>query len=153
MKAVVQRVSAATVHVAEECVGAIRTGYVVFLGVAHGDTEEDLEYLARKILGLRIFPDETGRMNRSITEIEGEILLVSQFTLQADTRKGRRPGFDRAAPPDEAVPLYEAMISRLAGEVPVRTGQFGARMSVALTNEGPVTIILESTDRTRRSPS
>ena len=149
MRAVIQRVSSGTVSVGEELVGAIQTGYVVLLGVARGDTNDDLEYLARKILGLRIFPDETGRMNRSITDVNGEILLISQFTLQADTRKGRRPGFDRAAPPDEAIPLYNAMITRLATEVPVGTGQFGARMSVTLTNEGPVTLVLDSYDRSR----
>jgi D-tyrosyl-tRNA(Tyr) deacylase len=109
--------------------------------------EDDLEYIARKILGLRIFPDDRGRMNRSITDINGSILLVSQFTLYGDTRKGRRPGFDRAAQPEVAIPLYEQTVARLGREVPVATGTFGAKMRVSLTNEGPVTIILDSGER------
>jgi len=147
LKAVIQRVSSGAVHVDGEITGAVKTGFVVLLGVARGDTEDDAAYISRKTLDLRVFPDDADRMNRSIVEVGGSILLISQFTLYADTRKGRRPGFDRAAQPEEAVALYESMVSRLSSSVPVQTGRFGARMSVALTNEGPVTIILDSNDR------
>ena len=147
LKAVIQRVSSGAVHVDGEITGAVKTGFVVLLGVARGDTEDDAAYISRKTLDLRVFPDDADRMNRSIVEVGGSILLISQFTLYADTRKGRRPGFDRAAPPEEAVALYESMVSRLSSSVPVQTGRFGARMSVALTNEGPVTIIIDSNDR------
>jgi len=147
MKAVVQLVSSASVTVEGRTVGSIGSGYLVLLGVHRDDTEDDLEYIARKLLGLRVFPDERGRMNRSITETHGSILLVSQFTLYGDTRKGRRPGFDRAAQPEVAIPLYEQIVARIGREVPVATGEFGAKMHVSLTNEGPVTIILDSFDR------
>lgn len=147
MKAVVQRVSSAAVRVDSAVVGAIERGFMVLLGVHRDDTTDDLEYVARKILGLRVFADENDRMNRSIVDISGEILLISQFTLQADIRKGRRPGFDSAAKPDTAVPLYESMAERLRQAVPVATGVFGAKMSVSLVNEGPVTIIVDSFDR------
>ncbi|MFP4212385.1 MAG: D-aminoacyl-tRNA deacylase [Alkalispirochaeta sp.] len=147
MRGVVQLVSSASVTVDGRTVGSVDRGYLVLLGIHRDDTEDDLEYIARKILGLRIFPDDQGRMNRSITDIDGSILLVSQFTLQGDTTKGRRPGFDRAAPPDLAIPLYEKMITRMRREVPVATGEFGAKMRVSLVNEGPVTFILDSFDR------
>jgi D-tyrosyl-tRNA(Tyr) deacylase len=147
MRTVLQRVSSASVTVDNKTVGEIGEGYVALLGIHREDTHDDLEYIARKLLGLRVFPDDQGRMNLSVTDINGSVLLISQFTLYADTRKGRRPGFDSAAPPDAAIPLYEEMILRLSQEVPVQTGEFGKRMTVELVNQGPVTVVLDSADR------
>ncbi len=125
--------------------GAIGSGLVVFVGISREDTRADAEYLAEKITGLRIFPDETGKMNRDVKEAGGSILIVSQFTLYADARKGRRPGFDRAAPPDAARPLYDYFVEAVRRRgVPVATGVFQAVMSVRLINDGPVTILLDS---------
>lgn len=149
MRAVMQRVSRASVTVDSEEVGAIDDGYLILLGIHRDDTEEDLSYVVGKIVGLRVFTDQEGKMNRSIVDVGGSILLVSQFTLYGDIRKGRRPGFDNAARPEKAVPLYEAMIDRLRESVPVETGVFGAKMAVSLTNDGPVTFILDSNDRNR----
>ncbi len=147
MRALIQRVSSAAVIVDDETVGEINAGLVVFLGVGAGDDEADLNYVARKIVGMRVFEDEAGRMNRSVVDVGGSVLLVSQFTLYGDLRKGRRPGFDRAAEPEEAHRLYEAMIDVLSQDVPIRTGRFGARMRVHITNEGPATFWLDSADR------
>ena len=147
MRALVQRVARAHVRVGEETVGAIEAGLLVLVGVARDDTEGDLDYLTAKILHLRIFEDETGRMNRSVVDVSGSILLVSQFTLYGDTRKGRRPGFDRAAPPDPALRYYEALRERLAESVPVETGRFGASMDVESVNRGPATFWIDSRDR------
>jgi D-tyrosyl-tRNA(Tyr) deacylase len=117
----------------------------VFLGVAKGDTEADADWLARKILSLRIFEDDQGKMNRSVLDVEGDLLVISQFTLQGDCRKGRRPGFDQSAPPDTAIPLYRRFIEQLqTSELTVREGEFGALMDVDLVNHGPVTLIVES---------
>ncbi len=147
MRALVQRVARAHVRVGDETVGSIGTGLLVLLGVTHRDTDRDLDYLAAKIPTLRIFEDETGRMNRSVVDVSGSILLVSQFTLYADTRKGRRPGFDRAAPPDPARRRYEALRRRLEESVPVQTGRFGAVMDVESINRGPATFWIDSHDR------
>jgi D-tyrosyl-tRNA(Tyr) deacylase len=145
MRAVLQRVSEARVEVEGTVTGAIRSGLVVFVGISREDTRADAEYLAEKITGLRIFPDETGKMNRDVKEAGGSILIVSQFTLYADARKGRRPGFDRAAPPDAARPLYDYFVEAVRRRgVPVATGIFQAVMSVRLINDGPVTILLDS---------
>jgi D-tyrosyl-tRNA(Tyr) deacylase len=145
MRAVLQRVSEARVEVAGEVTGAIGSGLVVFVGISREDTRTDAEYLAEKITGLRVFPDETGKMNRDVKEAGGSILIVSQFTLYADARKGRRPGFDRAAPPDSARPLYDYFVEAVRRRgVPVATGTFQAVMSVRLINDGPVTILLDS---------
>lgn len=145
MIAVVQRVTSARVTVAGEVTGEIGAGLLILLGVARGDETADADYLVRKVVGLRIFADEDGRMNRSITEIGGSILAVSQFTLLADCSKGNRPAFDQAAPAEEACSLYEYFVSRVGQSgVPVETGRFQAEMSVDLTNQGPVSIILES---------
>jgi D-tyrosyl-tRNA(Tyr) deacylase len=151
MKAVIQRVTRASVEVAGKVVGQISAGLVVLLGVAKGDGEADVRYMLDKIPGLRIFSDEQGKMNRSITELGGRILLVSQFTLLGDTDKGRRPGFDQAAPPDAARAFYEQVAAGLkARGVPIETGVFGAAMRLSLENDGPVTFILDSREK---SPS
>ena len=145
MIAVVQRVTSARVTVAGEVTGEIGAGLLILLGVARGDEAADADYLVRKVVGLRIFADENGRMNRSITEIGGAILAVSQFTLLADCSKGNRPAFDQAAPVEEARSLYEYFVSRVGQSgVPVKTGRFQAEMAVELVNHGPVSIILES---------
>ena len=144
MRAVVQRVSQASVSVAGREVGRIEAGLVVLVGVAPSDTHDDVVALSAKLAGLRIFRDEDGKMNRSVADIHGEVLLVSQFTLLADTRKGRRPSFVGAAPPDHAEPLVSNLADQLRREgVPVYTGRFGALMEVALINDGPVTIVVD----------
>lgn len=146
MRAVIQRVASARVTVAGEISGEIGRGLLVLLGVAPGDTEADAQWLAEKIVALRIFEDTDGRMNRSVIEIGGSVLVVSQFTLFASTRKGTRPSFNDAAKPDLAVPLYEAF-NRFAGGAlgrPVATGRFAAMMEVALVNDGPVTLVIDS---------
>ncbi len=145
MRAVVQRVSAASVTVEGRKVGSIGPGLLVLLGVARGDTEKDGEYLAEKLAGLRIFEDEEEKMNWSVAQIGGSILLVSQFTLYGDVRHGRRPSFTQAAPPEEANRLYENLAQKLRDKgLTVETGQFQAHMEVALVNDGPVTILLDS---------
>jgi D-aminoacyl-tRNA deacylase len=145
MRAVVQRVRQASVTVESEVVSACGRGVVVLLGIAAGDGEDDSRRLAGKIARLRIFENEDGRFDRSLLDVEGEALVVSQFTLIADTHKGNRPSFTAAAAPAEAEPLYEAFCSALAGEgVPVARGVFGARMQVALVNDGPVTIVVDA---------
>ena len=145
MRAVVQRVSRAKVSVGEWTSGEIGLGLLVLLGLAHGDTEADANYLADKIAGLRIFKDEEGKMNRSVLEVGGSVLAVSQFTLYGDVRKGKRPSFDAAAPPEEARRLYEFFVARIQ-ELGLRceTGRFQETMRVELVNEGPVTILLDS---------
>jgi len=150
LKAVIQRVSKASVSVDAETVGSIGPGLVVLLGVAQGDTVDDARRLAEKTAGLRIFSDAEGRFNLSLLDSGGEALVVSQFTLLADSRKGRRPSFTRAAPPEEAEPLvgeYEAALRRLG--VRVAGGRFGAHMQVEILNDGPVTIILDSAELER----
>ncbi len=145
MRAVLQRVSRARVVVEEQVTGEIAQGLVVLLGIEQGDTESDADYLANKIAGLRIFQDDEGRMNRSVQETGGAVLVISQFTLYGDTRKGRRPSFDRAARPDCAKHLYEYFVGRMRQTgLSVATGVFQATMSVELVNEGPVTLICES---------
>jgi len=145
MRAVVQRVKKCSVSVNGETVAGIREGLLVFLGVRHEDRSADAEYLAQKISHLRIFEDDTGKMNRSLLETAGKMLVVSQFTLYGDCRKGRRPSFISAAAPDYAEPLYLHFVEsvRKAG-INVETGRFQAKMEVALTNDGPVTLLLES---------
>jgi D-tyrosyl-tRNA(Tyr) deacylase len=144
MRALIQRVSQAAVRVDGETVGEIGPGLVVLVGVTHGDTEAEAEWLARKIAGLRIFEDDAGHMNVGLLDAEGAALVVSQFTLYADARKGRRPSFTDAAPPEVAEPLIEHFTGTLAAaHVPVETGVFGAHMMVEIHNDGPVTILLE----------
>jgi D-tyrosyl-tRNA(Tyr) deacylase len=146
MRAVVERVSRAQVNVADEVVGKIGPGLLVLLGVAKTDTPDDAEYLAGKILGLRIFEDENGKMNLSLAETHRAILAVSQFTLYGDVRKGKRPSFDEAAPPEVARKLYEHFVTKIRETgITCETGRFQTMMQVELVNDGPVTILLDST--------
>jgi D-tyrosyl-tRNA(Tyr) deacylase len=148
MRAVVQRVTRASVVVGTEVVGAIDRGLLVLLGVAPDDSPDDARWLADKIGGLRIFPDDADKMNRSVADVRGGVLVVSQFTLYGDCRKGRRPSFIGAAGPDIAVPRYEAFVDAVkALGIPTATGRFGAMMQVELVNDGPVTLILDTRDR------
>lgn len=145
MRAVIQRVTEARVRVDKQIVGEIETGLLVLLGIGQGDTETDVHYLAEKVANLRIFEDKQGKMNLSATQIGGAILAISQFTLYGDCRKGRRPGFSDAAPPEEATRLYEQFVASLKGQgLGVATGIFQADMAVELVNDGPVTILLDS---------
>jgi D-aminoacyl-tRNA deacylase len=148
VRALLQRVSRAEVRVEDEVVGRIGPGLLVLVGVRAGDGASVSEALARRVADLRIFADEAGRTNRSLLEVGGAALVVSQFTLYADTRRGRRPGFTNAARPDQAIPAYDAFCAALAGlSVPVERGRFGAAMEVELVNEGPFTIWLDSDER------
>lgn len=145
MRAVVQRVAEAAVRVDDKVVGQIGAGLLVLVGVGHDDAPADGDYLADKILNMRIFPDESGQMNLSVLDTRGELLAVSQFTLLADTRRGRRPGYSAAAPPEEANRLYRAFVERLRESgLRVEEGVFRAMMDVSLVNRGPVTILLDS---------
>ena len=148
MRVVLQRVSHASVTVEEKVIGKIQRGFLLLVGVTHDDAMEDMEYLVRKIVQMRIFEDEEGTLNRSIQDIGGEILSVSQFTLYADTKKGNRPSFSKAAPGDVALEMFEQFNGLLRDTgIPVETGQFGADMKVELLNDGPVTILLDSKTR------
>lgn len=148
MRAVVQRVTRAEVSVSGRCVGRIGPGFAVLLGVARDDTDADAEFVIDRILGLRVFADEAGKMNIALGAVGGELLVISQFTLLADTSGGRRPSFIKAAPPEIARPLYEHLVSLArARGVRVETGEFGAHMELGLVNDGPVTIILDSRAR------
>ena len=148
MKVIIQRSLAASVVVDHQKVGSIDHGYVLLLGICDVDTREDIDWLVRKIVGLRINSDAQGKMNLNLTDVDGDILLISQFTLHASTKKGNRPSFIHAASPDAAIPLYEAFIVALKKEgIRVSTGIFGADMKVALINDGPVTIIIDSKSR------
>ena len=148
MRVVLQRVTHASVTVEEKVIGKIQRGFLLLVGVTHDDAMEDMEYLVRKIVQMRIFEDEEGKLNRSIQDIGGEILSVSQFTLYADTKKGNRPSFSKAAPGDVALEMFEQFNGLLRDTgIPVETGQFGADMKVELLNDGPVTILLDSKTR------
>ena len=148
MRVVLQRVSHASVTVEEKVIGQIQRGFLLLVGVTHDDAMEDMKYLVRKIVQMRIFEDEEGKLNRSIQDVGGEILSVSQFTLYADTKKGNRPSFSKAAPGDVALEMFEQFNGLLRDTgIPVETGQFGADMKVELLNDGPVTILLDSKTR------
>ncbi len=149
MIAVIQRVSEASVTIEGKVTGEIGKGLMMLLGIAHEDTKEDIEWLSSKIINMRVFSDAEGKMNLALKDINGDILLISQFTLHASTKKGNRPSFIDAARPEVAIPLYEAMIQKLAQHLlkPIQTGEFGADMKVALVNDGPVTIIIDSKSR------
>lgn len=145
MRIVIQRVKHADVSIEEEIVGRIGKGFMVLLGVETGDTPADADFMAEKIAHLRVFEDDEGKMNRSLADVGGEVLLISQFTLLGDMRKSRRPSFDHAARPQEAIPLYERVIAALREKgLHVETGKFGADMQVSLLNDGPVTLLLDS---------
>lgn len=146
MRTVIQRVKHASVEIDGSIVGAIQHGLLVLLAVEESDTTEDIEWLSGKIVRLRVFSDDAGLMNRSVQEVGGEILLVSQFTLFASTRKGNRPSYSKSARPEIAIPIYEQFIQKLSADLgkPVATGRFGADMKVSLVNDGPVTIIIDT---------
>jgi D-aminoacyl-tRNA deacylase len=150
MKAVIQRVSEAQVKIEGEIKGQIKQGLLILLGIAPNDTPEDTAWLCQKICQMRIFSDEDGKMNLSVKDINGGILVVSQFTLFASTKKGNRPSFTASAPPSVAIPLYENFIKLIEEELPsrIQTGSFGADMQVSLTNDGPVTIIVDTEQKT-----
>ncbi len=149
MIAVIQRVSRASVRIGGQVRGEVGAGFLVLLGLTHTDTIDDVQWLSRKIVGMRVFNDDDGKMNLDLAAVGGNILLVSQFTLHASTKKGNRPGFTEAARPEVAVPLYEAMIAQLTADLgqPIQTGEFGADMQVSLLNDGPVTIIIDTKSR------
>lgn len=149
MIAVIQRVSQASVKINEKIKSEIQAGFLVFLGITHTDTLEDVIWLSKKIVGMRIFSDDEGRMNLDLSAINGNILLISQFTLHTSTKKGNRPSFMEAARPEIAIPLYETMIFQLEKDLgrPIQTGEFGADMKVSLINDGPVTIMLDSKNK------
>lgn len=149
MIALIQKVSEASVKINGMIKGDIQAGSVVLLGVTHTDTQDDIEWLSKKIVGMRIFSDEEGRMNLDLNSVNGNILLISQFTLYSSTKKGNRPSFLEAARPEIAIPLYEKMILQLEKDLgkPIQTGEFGADMKVSLINDGPVTIILDSKNK------
>ncbi len=149
MIAVIQRVSQASVTIDNQIKGQIETGFLVLLGITHSDTRDDVEWLSKKIVGMRIFSDNEGKMNLDLTAVGGNILLISQFTLHASTKKGNRPSFIEAARPEVGIPLYETMIAQLSTDLgqPIQTGEFGADMKVSLLNDGPVTILIDSKNR------
>lgn len=149
MRIVIQRVSEASVKIENKVVGSIEKGMLILLGIEHDDSEEDVQWLVGKLINLRIFSDEEGKMNLSIQDVEGAFLVVSQFTLHASTKKGNRPSYVKAARPELAIPLYQLFVEKLASDSALRveTGEFGADMKVALINDGPVTIIIDSKTR------
>ena len=149
MKVVIQRVSSASVTILNEKVANINTGLLVLVGIVNEDTQEDINWLVKKVANMRIFPDSDGVMNQSVKDINGEIIVVSQFTLQASIKKGNRPSYIKAARPEVAIPLYKNFVKSLETETnkTIQTGQFGADMKVALVNDGPVTIIVDSKNK------
>jgi D-tyrosyl-tRNA(Tyr) deacylase len=149
MRVVLQRVSEAAVHISNECVGEIAHGFLILLGIETEDDASDADYLIQKVTQMRVFSDADGKMNLNIQEVDGSILVVSQFTLHASTKKGNRPSFIRAARPEQAIPLYEYFLHHLQTMLPgkIARGKFGADMKVSLTNDGPVTIIMDSKER------
>ncbi|UXX80636.1 D-aminoacyl-tRNA deacylase [Reichenbachiella carrageenanivorans] len=146
---VLQRASEASVKINQEIAGQIDAGLMILVGIEEADDQEDIQWLARKICNLRIFDDELGIMNKSVLDIGGDVLLISQFTLQASTKKGNRPSYIKAARPEIAIPLYEQLIEQLEAELgkEIQTGEFGADMKVSLTNDGPVTIVIDSKNK------
>jgi D-tyrosyl-tRNA(Tyr) deacylase len=149
MKLVIQRVSKASVVIYKKEVASIQKGLLVLLGIENEDSQEDIDWLCKKITNLRIFPDDKNVMNTSVLDCDGDIIVVSQFTLHASTKKGNRPSYIKAAKPDVAIPLYEKFVQTLQTEIgkPIQTGEFGADMKVSLINDGPVTIIIDSKNR------
>jgi D-tyrosyl-tRNA(Tyr) deacylase len=151
MRLLIQRVSEATVTVSNSITGSIRTGLVVFVGISRNDTQADADYLSDKTLGMRVFSDDSSKMNLNVADVGGALLVVSQFTLYGSCRKGRRPSFDDAAPPEQALGLYNYFVEQLRrGPVPVETGVFQASMQVHLVNQGPVTIWIDTAERSKQ---
>lgn len=147
MKAVIQRVKKAQVSVGEEIVGSIQVGFLILLGITHDDTEEDVTWLVQKIEKLRVFSDDQGAMNLDLNAVNGAVLVVSQFTLFANYKKGNRPSFINAAHPDHAKPLYQLFIEKMQTSIPTQQGIFGADMQIALQNDGPVTILMDTKNK------
>ena len=149
MRVIIQRVKNASVSVEGKQISSIEKGFLILVGIEDVDTKEDVEWLTQKIVNLRVFDDENGIMNKSVVDVDGEILVVSQFTLHAMTKKGNRPSFIKAARPEKAIPLYQTFLKRLSfiSERPVLCGEFGAMMEVSLINDGPVTIIMDTKDK------
>ena len=149
MRLVIQRVSEAAVHISDECVGEIAHGFLLLLGIETEDDRSDADYLIQKVSQMRVFSDADGKMNLNIQEVDGSVLVVSQFTLHASTKKGNRPSYIRAARPEQAIPLYETLIAELSSALgkPIATGIFGADMKVSLLNDGPVTIWMDSQNK------
>jgi D-tyrosyl-tRNA(Tyr) deacylase len=149
MKAVIQRVSKASVTVNNKIVASIQSGLLILLGIENADSQEDVSWLSKKVANLRIFGDENGVMNKSLIDIQGDAIVVSQFTLQASTKKGNRPSYIKAARPEVAIPLYESFVNQFENEIDkkVQTGEFGADMKVELLNDGPVTIIIDTKNK------
>ncbi|WGQ12491.1 D-aminoacyl-tRNA deacylase [Pedobacter gandavensis] len=149
MRAIIQRVTEASCVVEGTITGSIGTGFLILLGIEDTDITEDLDWLSQKIVNMRIFGDENDQMNKSLADVEGNILLISQFTLFASTKKGNRPGFTRAARPEKAIPLYEKMIAKLSAllQKEIKTGIFGADMKISLINDGPVTIMIDTKNK------
>lgn len=149
MKVVLQRVSSASVSIDNKRVAEIESGFLILLGIVNDDTDDDIKWLSNKIVNLRVFADENGVMNKSILDVKGHIIVVSQFTLHALTKKGNRPSYIKAAKPDIAIPLYKSFVNQLESDLgkPVQTGEFGADMQVKLINDGPVTIIIDSKNK------
>ena len=149
MKVVIQRVSQASVTINDKIKSSIKKGLLILLGITPGDTQEDIDWLTRKIIGLRIFSDEEGAMNRSVVDVDGDILVISQFTLYAATKKGNRPSFMAAAKPEIAIPLYEDFLNTLSRKLqkPIYSGEFGADMKVNLLNDGPVTMVMDTKNK------
>jgi D-tyrosyl-tRNA(Tyr) deacylase len=149
MVAVIQRVSSSSVTINDSVKSQIEQGLMVLLGIENADDQTDIDWLTKKIVNLRIFEDSEGVMNKSLIEVDGEILIISQFTLQASTKKGNRPSYIKAAKPDVAIPLYESFLKTMQGVVPtqIKTGEFGADMKVSLTNDGPVTIVIDTKNK------
>ena len=149
MKVVIQRVTQASVTVESEKIASIQSGLLILLGIVHEDTEDDINWLSNKVVNLRIFADENGVMNKSLIDVNGDVIVVSQFTLHASTKKGNRPSYIQAAKPDVAIPLYESFVKQLENNLdkPVQTGRFGADMKVDLLNDGPVTIIIDTKNK------
>ena len=149
MRIVIQRVSEASVTIDQQVAGEIQTGVLVLLGIEDADSQEDIDWLVKKLVNLRIFPDENGVMNTSLKDVDGDVLLISQFTLHASTKKGNRPSYIKAARPEIAIPMYEAFIKSLETSLgkPIQTGEFGADMKVRLLNDGPVTIGIDSKNK------
>jgi len=149
VRALIQRVSEASVKIEGEIKGKIKAGFLILLGITHDDSEQDIEWLSKKIINLRVFNDRQEKMNLALKDMEGNVLLISQFTLHASTKKGSRPSFVNAAPPEIAIPLYEKFVQKLETELgkKIETGKFGAYMEVALVNDGPVTIMIDSKEK------